>query len=115
MDTKNTPQGVSIHAGFPNPATDASLQNLNLNTLLVAHSLSTYFMRIAGDNWREMGIFDEDIVIIDRALAAGSNDLMVWWHEDIFALSPKHKVPKDAVTFGVVTATIHQYRRNNAQ
>ena len=111
MDIQNAPQGVSIHAGFPNPGTDASLQALNLNTLLIAHGASTYFMQITGNSWREMGIFNDDVVIIDRALAAGANDLMVWWHEDTFALSPKHKIPEDAVTFGLVTATIHQFRK----
>lgn len=104
------PDGVSVHDGFPNPATDSSLQLLDLNSLLIKHRISTYFMRIAGDDRREQGIFDGDIVIIDRALKPKRNDLVVWWEGETFRLSPKHAVPLDTPTWGVVTSTIHQFR-----
>ena len=105
-------QGVSVHTGFPNAGTDSSLQALNLNKLLVAHGASTYYMQVAGNSWRSMAIFSGDIVIVDRALKARPNDLVVWWLDDSFELSPQHKVPIDAVVFGVITSTIHQFRNS---
>ena len=45
-------QGVSVHDGFPNPATDAALQSLNLNQLLIKNGASTYFMRLASNDWQ---------------------------------------------------------------
>jgi hypothetical protein len=101
--------GVSVHTGFPNPGTDASLQSLNLNQLLIEHSASTYLMKIVEQSWQALGIFPDDIVIVDRALEPHANDLVIWWHDDTFAVSPKHALPAEAVVFGVVRATIHQF------
>jgi len=103
-------QGVAIHTGFPNPAIDASLKDLDLNTLLISHTAATYFMEVAGDDWRDLGIFAGDIAIIDRAVTAYSNDIVAWWHQDSFMLSHLHQVPKNAAVFGTITATIHRFK-----
>lgn len=102
--------GVSVHSGFPNPAADASIQDIDLNKLLVQNSVSTYFMRVAGDEWQDNGIFARDIVIIDRALTAKPNDMVIWILHDEFAISPRHILPAGATVWGVVTSVIHQYR-----
>lgn len=104
------PDGVSVHSGFPNPATDASIQEIDLNKLLIQNSVSTYFMRVAGDEWQTVGIFARDIIIIDRALAARPNDLVVWVLDDEFAVSPRHALPARAAIWGIVTSVVHQYR-----
>lgn len=109
MDYK-TPDGVSIHDGFPNAAADMSLQLLDLNKLLIRHRISTYFMRISDSDWQEQGIFKGDLVIVNRALKPRLNDLVIWWEAERFIISPKHSVPVDTPTWGVVTATIHQFR-----
>lgn len=112
MYNDNIPKdaGVSIHTGFPNPAIDASLKDLDLNQLLVSHSTATYMMRISGSDWRQLGIFNGDIAIIDRAVTALRNDIVAWWHNDSFMLSHLHQVPKNAVVWGTITATIHQFK-----
>lgn len=104
------PKGVSVHDGFPNPAADSSLQNIDLNSLLVRNSASTFFMRIAGNNWVRMGIFDQDTAIIDRSLQPKPNDPVVWIKDDEFAISPYHKLSEGAEAWGVVTSVIHRYR-----
>lgn len=106
----SNPDGVSVHDGFPNPAADTSLQTIDLNSLLVRHSASTYFMRITGNDWAKQGIFAGDLAIVDRALVPHGNDPVVWIHEETFAISPKHKIPEGAEAWGAVTAVIHQYR-----
>lgn len=106
----SNPDGVSVHDGFPNPAADSSLQSIDLNSLLIRHSASTYFMRVAGNEWAQQGIFAGDLAIIDRSLAPQGNDPVVWVHEDNFAISPKHKLPEGAEAWGTITATIHQFR-----
>jgi DNA polymerase V len=105
--------GISVHTGFPNPAIDASLKDLDLNQLLISHSAATYFMQIDGDSWQPLGIFNNDLVVIDRAITAYANDLVVWWHEDAFMISHLHQVPTGAVIWGVVTATIHRFKQEN--
>ncbi len=102
--------GVSVHSGFPNPAADASIQEIDLNKLLIQNSVSTYFMRVSGDDWQAVGIFAHDIIIIDRALVPHPNDLVVWIMDDTFAISPRHVLPPGAAAWGVVTSVIHQYR-----
>jgi DNA polymerase V len=109
MHYKN-PSGVSVHDGFPNPAADTSLQGIDLNALLIPRSASTYFMRIAGNEWARQGIFAGDLLIVDRAHIPKGNDPTVWIYEDTFAISPKHKIPEGAEVWGSVTAIIHQYR-----
>lgn len=104
------PKGVSVHGGFPNPAADASLQGIDLNKVLISNSISTYLMRIEGNNWQSIGIFAGDLVIIDRALDARRADLVIWILHDDFAISPRHALPQDAMVWGVVTSVIHQYR-----
>ena len=100
------PKGVAVHDGFPNAATDASLQNLDLNALLIKNAISTYFMRMHSDDARDHGIARGDILIIDRALKPQANDLVIWWEAESFVVSPKHKVPLDHQVWGVVTTTI---------
>lgn len=109
------PDGVSVHDGFPNPATDSSLQTLDFNTLLITHSATTYCMRLRGSNWQPYGIFDNDLVIIDRSLTARPNDLVVWHTEDRFVISRCHEVGTGSSVWGVVTATIHQYRKTRGR
>jgi SOS-response transcriptional repressor LexA len=103
------PTGVAEHTGFPNAATDASLQDLDLNQLLIHNNLATFLMRISGNDWAEQGIFHGDIAIIDRALKPRTNDLVAWIGED-FSLSYLHKVPEDGNVWGVVTSVIHCFR-----
>lgn len=103
-------EGVAIHTGFPNPAIDASLKDLDLNQLLIAHSASSYMMQIVGNEWQSLGIFDGDIAIIDRSLTARQNDIVVWWHEDSFRLSYLSQTPKQAIVWGIVTSITHIFK-----
>jgi hypothetical protein len=109
-------EGVSVHTGFPNPATDTSLRSLDLNQLLVNHGASTYFFRVRGDHWQEAGVFDDDIAIVDRALDARKTDAVIWWNEgaDQFNITRRSQVPAVATVWGVITATIHQFRKVNS-
>lgn len=54
----------------------SSVQGVDLNQLLVTHSLSTYFMRVAND-MPELGLHSEDILLVDRALNPKVNDTVV--------------------------------------
>lgn len=105
--------GVSVHAGFPNPAADKSLQTLDFNRLLVQHGASTYIFRVRGNTWEGAGVFDGDIAVVDRALDPRQADAVVWWDsvQGEFAISKYTAMPKTGNCWGVVTATIHQFRK----
>lgn len=112
--TYQTPQGVSVHAGFPNPASDTTLQGIDLNKYLIQHPIGTYFMRIEGISWSEFGIFNNDVIIIDRVLTPKKNDLVIWWEEDGFRLGHRASLPQGLECWGVVAAAIHQYHQTTA-
>lgn len=107
----NNASGVSVHDGFPNPATDSQLGSLDLQALLVPHPVSTYFMRAQGSDWEQLGIFSGDILVIDRSLTAGKNSLVVWTKDGTLTVSWRADMPVQALCWGVVTAAIHQYHR----
>lgn len=107
--------GVSEHAGFPNPATDTSMPALDFNKLLIAHRASTYMFRVQGNDWQDAGIHDGDIAVIDRALDARNGDVVLWWSDSQgeFAIGKKSAMPPSSAIWGVVTATIHQFRKTS--
>lgn len=109
---RETP-GLSVHTGFPNPATDTSLRTLDLNKILIANSASTYLFRVRGSDWESTGIFDGDVAIVDRALDPHKNDVVIWWDESHtqFSISTYKNMPKEATLWGVITSTIHQFRK----
>lgn len=110
MREQSQPNGVSVHSGFPNPATDRSLQALDIHQLLVKRPASTFFMGVAGDQWGNVGVFDGDIAVVDRALDASANDLVVWWGGGEFCISTLSRSRPGSQIWGVVTAVIHRYR-----
>ena len=108
MDKSN--EGVSVHTGFPNPATDTTIQGLSLDKLLIWNSASTFMMNIDSNDWQNEGIYSGDIAIIDRALAPKHIDLVVWIKDSDFVISRFYKVPRQATVWGAVTSIIHRYR-----
>ena len=65
-----------IPAGFPSPADDFH-ETLDLVSHIVKHPTATFFMRVAGDSMTGAGIFDGDLVIVDRSLEAQPGDIVV--------------------------------------
>ena len=69
---------TSIQAGgFPSPADDYLVEQLDLNEHLIKYPAATVFGRISDRSMKGVGIFDGDIVVIDRALKAKQNSVVV--------------------------------------
>jgi len=69
--------GFSVPAGFPSPADEYLEPKLNLNELLIKHPSATFFVRVQGDSMTGAGIFNGDILIVDRALEPKNGDIAV--------------------------------------
>ena len=62
---------------FGSPACDYAETPLDLNRLLITHPAGTYFVRMQGKNFEPDGIFENDILIVDRAKTAVSGSLAI--------------------------------------
>lgn len=67
----------SVPAGFPSPAADHIEQHISLDEILNIRAPHVYLISIAGDSMQGVGIFDGDLAIVDRALEASHNDIVV--------------------------------------
>jgi len=66
-----------VYAGFPSPSEDYAEKPLDLDELVVSHPVSTYYMRIVGDSMIGACIYPNDVIVVDRALTAANNRLVV--------------------------------------
>ncbi|MDR2755084.1 MAG: translesion error-prone DNA polymerase V autoproteolytic subunit [Planctomycetaceae bacterium] len=66
-----------VSAGFPSPAENHSGGSLDLTAYLIKHPEATFFLRVRGDSMTGAGIFDGDILIVDRSLSPVSGDIVI--------------------------------------
>ena len=66
-----------VQAGFPSPAEDHLEQRLDLNTLVIDNPSATFFVRVAGESMKEIGIADGDILVVDRSIESWENRIVV--------------------------------------
>ena len=60
--------GTRVPAGFPSPADDYMEATLDLNEYLVQDRQTTYFVKVKGHSMTGAGIFDGDMLVVNRAL-----------------------------------------------
>lgn len=120
--------GSHIPAGFPSPAQDYIEDKLDLNEYLIQHPSATFFVRVDGFSMINAGIFPDDILIVDRALEAYNNKVIIAVlngeltvkrliiKENIFYLEPDNpeydsieiSTDDEFSVWGVVTYVIHK-------
>lgn len=66
-----------IPAGFPSPAADYTTEPLDLNRYLIEHTTSSYIFTVEGDSMRNAGILPDDKVIVDRAIEARHDHIVI--------------------------------------
>ena len=118
-----------IPAGFPSPALDHMEHRLSLDELLDVDAPHTYLVRVTGDSMTGVGIFDEDILIVSRAITKKIGRIVVadlngetfvkrlTQQDDQYVLrSENPKYPPryimegdELVAWGVVKANVHMH------
>ncbi|MFT3937107.1 MAG: translesion error-prone DNA polymerase V autoproteolytic subunit [Chitinophagaceae bacterium] len=63
--------------GFGAAADDYAERGIDLNEQLVRNKPATFFMRVRGDAMVGAGIFDGDIVIVDRSLKVANGKVVI--------------------------------------
>ena len=75
-----------VPAGFPSPANDYIEKNLDLNELMIQNPAATFFARAEGYSMINAGIFPGDILVINRALEAQPDAIVVCVLNDEFTV-----------------------------
>lgn len=114
--------------GFGAAADDYMERGIDLNEQLIRNKPATYFFRMKGDAMQEAGIFDKDVLIVDRSVKLANGKIIVAvlngellvrrFHKNFSSafLIPENSRYKainlaefsDFVVWGVVMYTIHQ-------
>ena len=117
----------TVRAGFPSPADDYIETYLDLNTHLIKHPASTFFVTASGDSMTGAGIQSGDMLIVDKSLDATHGKIVIAAidgeltvkrlsrHEGRVQLLPENNQYQpiditdehDLVIWGVVTHVIH--------
>ena len=125
---KNKVKLISASAGFPSPAENYVEEKLNLNSYLIKNKESSFFVRVSGDSMINVGIFDNDILIVDRSLYPKRQSIVIVsidgelvikklmkdQSKNYYLKSENSNYPniklnsnRDTVIWGVVTYVIH--------
>lgn len=67
----------NIQAGFPSPAEEELGDTIDLNDLLIQNHEATYLVKAQGDSMIDAGIFDGDLVLVERRSDAKPGDIVI--------------------------------------
>ena len=93
--------------GFPSPAQGYEDRSIDLNKVFIKNPSATFFMQIDSTRYVPMGIFNGDILIVDRAKKINANSLVVYESEGQVVLGRVFKIKGEAVITGAITHVIH--------
>lgn len=119
-----------VAAGFPSPANDHAVKRIDLMDQLIKHPQATFLLRVRGESMKDAGIFDNDVVLVDRAINPRSGHVvvavvdgefvckMLWQQAGRIKLRAANPTfadinPQDGQiveTWGVVVASIKQFQ-----
>lgn len=77
---------AGISAGFPSPAMDFIDVSIDLNKHLIKHPASTFYGRVKGVSMKDAGIYDGDLLIIDKSLSPKNNQIAVCYVDGDFTI-----------------------------
>lgn len=63
--------------GFGAAADDYAERGIDLNEQLIKNKPATFFFRMKGDAMRDAGVFDNDVLIVDRSLKLAEGKIIV--------------------------------------
>lgn len=75
-----------VQAGFPAPGDELAAQQLSIDDLLISNPAATYLMRVTGLSMKNIGIFEGDLIVVDRSKTAKNGDIVVVFIEQGFSL-----------------------------
>lgn len=81
-----TQVNAEVKAGFPSPAGDFIFDTIDLNRELIKDPDTTFLARVSGNSMQDMRIYDGDLILIDRSIAASNGKIAVCYIDGEFTL-----------------------------
>jgi SOS regulatory protein LexA len=75
-----------VQAGQPNPVEDGHSDALTIDDYLIERPSQTVLIRVKGDSMLDAGIFDGDLVVVEKRPAAQKGDIVVAIVDNQFTL-----------------------------
>jgi DNA polymerase V len=120
---------AGVKAGFPSPADDFIELSIDLNKHLIKHKDTTFFVTVKGHSMKNVGIFDGDLLVVDKSLEPTDGKICICQIDDNFTVKrikierrivwliaenedyPPIKVTpeNEFIIWGIVTSSIKQF------
>ena len=118
----------TVVAGFPSPAADYTQQRIDLNNHLIRNKDATYLFRVKGDSMINVGIYENDILLVDRSINPKHDHIILAQLNNEFTVKKLYrrggivkliaenniypprliKEEDDLIAWGVVTYNLHK-------
>ncbi|MFT6084472.1 MAG: DNA polymerase V [Alphaproteobacteria bacterium] len=105
----------AVSAGFPSPADDYIDKKLDLNEYLIKHPAATYFIRCNSNAMNGCGIYEGDLLIVDKSLNPDHNKIIIAEYDGELILRRLQKTSNGIclVSSNKNYATIHIHKTEN--
>jgi DNA polymerase V len=87
---------VGIQAGFPSPADDFIELSIDINKEYIKNRDFTFFAKVKGHSMKNVGIFDGDLLIIDKSIEPQDNKIAICQVDGDFTVK-RIKIDNDTV------------------
>jgi len=67
----------SVPAGYPSSLTEQAKELVDINSHLIRNEIATYIFRFQGNPMIDAGIFDGDVLVVDRSIEPKHNDIVL--------------------------------------
>ena len=67
----------SVPAGYPSLLSEQAKELVDINGYLIRNEIATYIFRVKGNAMTDAGIFDGDVLIVDRSIEPKHNDIVL--------------------------------------
>lgn len=87
---------AGISAGFPSPSMDFDENKIDLNRYLIKRPSSTFFGRVKGNSMEGAGIYDGNLLVIDKSIKPKSEHIAVCFIDGEFTVK-RIRIEKECV------------------
>ena len=118
----------SVPAGYPSPIAEQAKELVDINSHLIRNEIATYIFRVQGNAMIDAGIFDGDVLVVDRSIEPKHKDIVLVTLNNEFIVKRLYKLAgvvklvsenpiypplvikerDDFAIWGVVTNSVHK-------